>query len=244
MIEHVPLLSILYDLYQQPRDMARFQAYLDVLLNEQKDDAELLPIVMANPMGREHLVDYIGQLLAFDAESIAQQAIDEAAQTLTIEHDYRHGLTVLDDAKGGWTQRAVTDANMRFNIQIPPKRAWISTGLWATDQPSPAQVRGQVMMSLYRVQHVQIYGNASTLAQMLFQEGMAGRYAQWSTTLDEEELAYSRAVIDDYLSSSDYSVLIPALYGDQTARELGYTPLGLSAQAGLEVAISMYRISE
>lgn len=242
MIEHVPLLDILYNLYQQPRDMARFQAYLDTLLNDQKDDADLLPLVLANPMGREHLVEMIGQMLAFDAESIAKQALEEAWRDLNIPFTgYRHGLTVADDVKGGWTQRTITDFNQRFQIVVPAKRAWVITALWAgDDRPTPERIRQAVLMSIYRIHHIREHGQALTLKAMLFQEGMASRYAGVQTTLDHEDLTYTQSIVDEYLMTDDYSIIIAALYGDQSARALGYSPLGLSPNAGLELAIYLF----
>ena len=48
---------------------------------------------------------------------------------------------------------------------------------------------------------------------------------------------YSRAVIEPFLPSLEQPVQFACLYGDAAAREVGYTPLGLSANAGFEVAL-------
>jgi hypothetical protein len=39
------------------------------------------------------------------------------------------------------------------------------------------------------------------------------------------------------LNETDQPTVIPALFGDAAANQLGYTPLGLSARAGLALAL-------
>ena len=43
-------------------------------------------------------------------------------------------------------------------------------------------------------------------------------------------------VLEPYLDETEPAVIIPALFGDQAARRLGQTPLGLSDGAGLALA--------
>lgn len=56
-------------------------------------------------------------------------------------------------------------------------------------------------------------------------------------TIDSDEIAYTRAVIDPYLEADDMAIVVASLFGDGAARSLGFKPLGLSRNAGLELAL-------
>jgi hypothetical protein len=74
---------------------------------------------------------------------------------------------------------------------------------------------------------------------MMRQEGLAAVFAGASEpTLDAEEIVYSREIIAPYLDSADLPTLFACLYGDEAARSVGYTPLGLSPRAGYAVALA------
>ena len=63
------------------------------------------------------------------------------------------------------------------------------------------------------------------------------RMANASTpALDADDLAYTREVLAPLLDADDKPTLVAALFGDDAARDLGYTPLGLSRNAGLALA--------
>ena len=55
--------------------------------------------------------------------------------------------------------------------------------------------------------------------------------------LDADDLAYTREVIAPYLDTKDYSTIIACLFGDEAARSLGYSPMGLSQRAGFALAL-------
>ncbi len=55
--------------------------------------------------------------------------------------------------------------------------------------------------------------------------------------LDEEDLDYTREVVTPYLDASDMRTAIECLFGDAAGRTLGFTPRGLSAWAGLALAL-------
>jgi hypothetical protein len=100
-LEFVPLLQIQRDLHGMPRGMERFREYLRVMLNEQGTDVRLPPLVMMNPMGKDHVTTLLDALLALDAEGAARRAVDEAATRLRdLTGTYKIGLVIADDAMG------------------------------------------------------------------------------------------------------------------------------------------------
>src|SRR5262245_42014447 len=105
-VEYVPLLQIARELYRMPRDMTRCQEYLRTLRAPSGNDVSIPPLVALNPMARDHVPRLIDQYLVLDADVIAQAAVREAEPSLgSLTDDYKLGLVVLDDLKGGWTNR-------------------------------------------------------------------------------------------------------------------------------------------
>ena len=99
-------------------------------------------------------------------------------------------------------------------------------------------MREAVTTTLHRLAHIQRQGYAHMLRHMLAQEGSAMAQAGATTpSLDAEDLAYTHEVLADYLDAVHEPILLPALFGDPAAHELGYTPLGLSPRAGLALAL-------
>lgn len=248
-IEHVPLLQIQYDLHQLPRNMERFQEYLRTIVNDAGDDLELAPLVSMNPMGREHVSERLAELLALDADTFASEVAKEATARLMEEPvAFRHGLVIVDDVRGGWTNRYSTDASQRIDVAPAdptksttapqPRHSWISTMLWVSETPSLERIRQSMLVNIYRTVYLRHHGRAETLGELLAQEGAAAAFAEIGPHLDADDLEYSRIILEPLLGESDYPTLFAALYGDEAARTLGYAPLGFSHRAGLAVAVA------
>jgi hypothetical protein len=95
-----------------------------------------------------------------------------------------------------------------------------------------------VSAAIYRLAYMQKHGYAQTLDAMLKQEGYAMAMAGMTTPrLAADDLEYTRTILQEYREQGGEPIVIPALFGDPAAHELGYTPLGLSPQAGLALAL-------
>jgi len=153
--------------------------------------------------------------------------------------EYRACLVVSDDLKGGWTNRYTSEYSYRFEQRAYYRRAWLAATLWTSEQYDTALVREELLQCVYRVAYVQRHGPPRTLGEMLAQESYAMRGAGSTTpSLDEDDAAYTREVLCEYMSATDRATLIAALFGDAAARDLGYEPLGLSPRAGLALAVA------
>ena len=119
------------------------------------------------------------------------------------------------------------------------KRGWIAGVLW-TSEPADAQViREELQSAIFRTVWIQEHGPAHTLREMLAQESFAMRNASCTQPkLDEEDLAYTREILEPLLDASDRPTVMSALFGDPAAHSLGYRPLGLSDRAGLALALA------
>ena len=56
-LTYVPLLATLRAVYAVPRGRERFETYLKTVLAKDRADVELLPLLAANPMAKEHVTD-------------------------------------------------------------------------------------------------------------------------------------------------------------------------------------------
>jgi hypothetical protein len=219
------------------------------MVNTEGDDLELAPLVSMNPMGREHMAARLDELLALGAEQIgAEVAAEATARLAEWPGSFRHGFVIVDDLRGGWTNRYTTDAGQRIGVGAAAKSKsiaangsrhnWISTMLWVSETPNAEQLRQAVLVNIYRSGYLQRHGVAQTLGEIMMQEGAAAAFAGIQPHLDADDLAYSREVLRPLLGESAFPICMAALYGDEAARTLGYEPLGLSDRAGLAVAVA------
>lgn len=242
-IEFVPLLQLARELHDLPRGMERFQTYLATITGGADDDVALPPLISMNPMGREHVAARLDEWIAMGAEDVARTATIEAAQELAdVPADLKLGLVIVDDLRGGWTNRYFSEFNFRFGTANSIKRAWIAVPLWVSEAPSRAAIRAAVRAAIYRAAYVLRHHQAQRLGQMLAQEGLTAIFAEpYAPPLTDEELAYVREVIRPHLEATEWSVVFPCLYGDPVASALGYEQLGLPDRAGFAVADAVAR---
>jgi hypothetical protein len=245
-IKHIPLLKIQLELHEKPRDMARFWDYLRTIfggdVSEENDIPQLVPLIAMNPMGRTHVNERLMQWLALGAEEIAAAAVADAQAKLSltfadVQDDYQHGLVIIDDLGGAWSNRFVGETGRVAEVKLNKYR-WFSSGIFVSSTPTPTLVRQNVLSGIYRTLYLDRHGAPKSLRQMMAQEGQVGVFAGIPPQIDVDDLDYSREVLQPYLDSEDYPTCMAALFGDEAARTLGYPPLGLSAYAGIAVAIA------
>ena len=234
----MPLLHVQRGLYRIPRGPERFRAYLETMVDPQTRDLEL-PLVVMNPMGKDHVPALLDRLLELDADGVAARAVAEAMPRLArMGGEFKVTLVVADDASGGWTNRYFSEFSHRFETKPYHKRGWLVGILWTSEAPSAQTVREETLTTLYRAAHIERHGFARTLREMLAQEGFAMAMAGCAQpSLDADELAYAREVIAPHLDARDQPTLMACLFGDKAADSLGYKPLRLSERAGLALAL-------
>ena len=251
-LEYLPLLAVQRDLYRLPRGPERFRAYLSAMIDPATGDLRL-PLTAMNPMGKDHVPELLDRLLALDADGEGARAMMEAEGALEGRLDgHRVSLVVCDDAMGGWTNRFATEFDHRFRQGTLYRRGFVVALLWTSEAPALAVVREEVTRCVSRVVYVEQHGEARTLGEMLAQEGHVAKMAGWAgglgvspivtaartPVLDPDDLAYTREVLGPHLRCEERPVIMAALFGDEAATELGYRPLGLSARAGLALALA------
>ncbi len=247
---YISTLPTLHQLYSMPRDMTRFNWYIDVMTRtnaEGKTDI-VMPIGGVNPMGREHCLEAVDRLMAMDADGVAAHTAHEAEQILGCNLDgAKVFINLLDDVRGGWTQRHFSEAGYRYSsedvMRANRERRFVLVALWASEVErfSPERVRQQTLDAVYRFAHMQQHGRPVTLREMMALDGAAARFAHITEpTLDADDLAYTREVLAPYLDATDTPTVMAALFGDAVAETLGYPKLGLSDRAGIALAINCH----
>ncbi len=254
-LDYVPLLRIQRDLHDLPRGMGRFQEYLRTIRSRDGNGLELPPLVIMNPMGKEHVAERLDALLAMDADGIGARVAEEASARLAdVPEDFKATLVIADDLMGAGTNRFDCEYQFRFGPDrlrprgpatpgdSPPPRwsehHWITGVLWSSEVPSEPAVREALLTVAHRVAYVQRHGPARTLREMLAQEGHVMAMAGCTEPeLDAEDFAYTREVLTGFLDADDKRTAIECLFGDAAARTLGFTPRGLSPWAGLALAL-------
>ena len=251
-LDYVPLLRVQRELHGIPRRMGRFGQYLRTIGGRDGGCLELPPLVLMNPMGKNHVPLLLDDLLALDADGIAARAAAEASRRLADEPgEFKAALVIADDQMGGWTNRYATEFSLRFpdGGRSPGERPrwtkhfWITGVLWSSEPASERAVREAMLTAAYRATYRQRHGPARTLRDRLAQEGhvlaMAGCAGP---TLDDEDIAYTREVLAPFLDATDMRTAVECLFGDDAGRTLGFTPRGLSPWAGLALALHDARV--
>jgi hypothetical protein len=255
MLNYVPLLRVARELQGIPRGMARFRQYLRTISNEDGSDIELTPLLIMNPMGKDHVTALLDALLEMDADAIATDAAAEASARLAdVSGDFRTGLAIADDRGGGWTNRYDWEFTLRFgprplqdrfNSEAMWRRYWVTGVLWSSEAPTEQAVREAVLTAAYRLAYgFRQHGGARSIRAMMAQEGSVMAMAGCTgPVLDEDDLAYTREVLTPFLDADDKRTAIECLFGDAAGRTLGFTPRGLSPWAGLALALHDARTS-
>jgi hypothetical protein len=238
-LEYVPLLRVQRSLHDLPRGPSRFRAYLDVMLTETRDRPRFPPLVMANPMAKEHVTTLLDALLALDADGEAARAVAATADRFgDLPGEFKVSLVVIDDAGGGWTSRPAIEFGQTCDGEATRKFGWLTCPIWSSEPASARACREAMGTTVFRYAYRERNGSPRTLRERLAQEGFALAMAgSVSPRLEPDDLTYSREVIEPFLDATDMATCIECLYGDTAARSLGFTPRGLSDRAGLALAL-------
>ena len=209
-------------LYQMPRTFERFQAYLNLVRVD--TGTEALPLSKLNPMAKEHALAYVERLLALDAEGQVFAAAQDAAAQLAGDDVLNVLLVLMDDAKGGWTNRAFSEFAHQYENKYEVAHGWATVVIWTAEEPTPALLRMRAFESIYRVIDERRRGPVRTLREILDRAIRTQRFA--GEVSPYEDAAY-RAAVEPYLDSHAAPVVMTALYGDTVGKSLGYPPLGI-----------------
>ena len=202
-----------------------------------------LPLPLFNPMGSEHVAAMLDRLIGASAEGTAGAALARVADRLSedaLGGAVRVALVVADDAGGGWTDRCLSDEQVRFQGRALRSRGWAVAVLWTGDPP-PAhgseRIAAATAEAVYRLAYQRRHGEPRLLRDRLLQEGLAARFGGApESRVAPAERDRTAAVVRRHLHSDRFATCFACLYGDAAARRAGYDALGLAPWAGLAFA--------
>jgi hypothetical protein len=235
-VELVRCLTKVRGLYALPRTFERFQSYLNLVRVD--TGTEALPLSKLNPMAKAHALAYVEQLLALGGEDHVFAAATDAASRLAGDDTLKVLLVLMDDAKGGWTNRAFSEFAHQYENKYEIAHGWVTVVIWTAEEPTAGLLRVRAFESVYRTVDERRNGPVRTLRQILEREGRTMRFARHERRYDDATLQSIREAIEPHFDSQAAPIVFAALYGDTIAASLGYPPLGVPDRGGYELALA------
>jgi hypothetical protein len=215
--ELLPTIDVMVNLYEKPRDAARFQAYLKRLQGDSKGDL-VMPIAGFNPMAKSHLLEKLTQLKDIQAETIIKKTLLDLNKKLkpaTTAPIFKVALNILDDWQGGWTNRFTSDYDSKFKLNALIKRQFCTPIFWSSESYSDILVRQRTLETAFRTIYRWNYPKPCTLKEHVEQEKFAAQesHVTFAKNLD----FYTK-----HCESDSYHIIFNFLYGDEASVSLGF----------------------
>jgi hypothetical protein len=221
--ELLPTIDIMVHLYEQPRDAARFQAYLKLLQGDKKSDLTL-PISGFNPMAKPHLLEKLSELKAIQAETIIEKTLFDLNQRVKLVKKslvFKVALNVLDDWKGGWTNRFTSDYDSKFKINALVKRQFCTPIFWSSEPYSEVLVRQRTLESAFRTIYWLQNPKPITLKDHVEQEKWVAHQSNLLFYQKSEPRFAKPDLFIKHWESDSYHLIFNFLYGDEASESLG-----------------------
>ncbi len=181
----IPILNQIEQLYQAPKNRARFEEYLYLLQGNSKEDL-ILPIAGYNPMAGKKALHKLKALQDVQAENIAQDCIDrineEVKDLAAIE--FKLVLNLVDDVGGAWSNFYVTDYKNKFEADALTKRRFCTPLFWTSENYTTNLILKRIEAAIFRTIYNFKYGKLTSLQSLLEQE----IYVQQSIKTNQTEI--------------------------------------------------------
>ena len=199
-------------------------------------------IVPYNPMAGDAALETVNALIVLDAESIAVRAAQDVANECQYAGEITLALAVR--STGLWTDRVATEVDERVTGKPrTPHRGVIS--IWSREESSASDVAREAAAEAVRIMWHAQHGSADTLTRVLACEGIAyalaerqGTSSRYDMPAAPEETVAVMEAFDVLGDTTQASEIAGVMYGDETARAMGWTPLGLAKYAGYRWALA------
>lgn len=202
---------------------ARFEAYVAAAASGE-------PIHGYNPMTSEPVLTTVEALLAHDAEGRLAVVANTTAAAIGATADLSMHFTVA--TPGMWTDRLATEVEHRLLGHDPGAVLW-----WSGDEVTAAALDAEIVAQTVRLVRTTRSGVPTTLSAAVDQEGSALAMAGWPGQLTDRA-ADALAVLG---GDTSLSSMVAFLYGDRSARAMGFTPLGMAESEGYAHAAALCR---
>ena len=218
------------ELYQKPRNLDRFDDYLNKLHGNGKKDL-LIPLGGFNPMAKEHVYKKLEELKSIGAEEIMQQTligINEAVAGYSNPTVFKVSLTLSDDVGGAWTNRYTADYDGKFSINALVKRNFCTPVFWSGEDYDARLVEERtqeyVFRTIYNLDHPE---KPVSLKDHVDQELFVAKRVNYTRPPVGIDYIALDSFNRQHADSDDYHVIFNFLYGDAASEDLGFTPYGI-----------------
>ncbi|MGV3710553.1 MAG: hypothetical protein ACO1Q7_17110 [Gemmatimonas sp.] len=240
-----PTLATMAAIYALPRDGGpkgpRFAAYVARTPTE-------WGLVPYNPMAGDAALESVASLLALDAEAVALQAATEAATSCAYTDALVLAIAVR--SKGLWTDRIATEVDERVTGKPRVMHQGVIS-LWSREESTRETVVRESVAEAVRVMWHAQHGVADTLGRVLACEGLAYALAElqlrasahvspsaFSAAITPEDSVTVIEALEVLGDTRQAGEIAGVLYGDDAAREMGWTTLGVPPFAGYRWAVA------
>jgi hypothetical protein len=230
--ELLPILDIMIDLYKKPRSHERFQEYLFSLQGDKKGEL-LLPIMGFNPMAKEHILNKIFELKDLEIENIMSEALidlNKKVKSKYGEQNFKIAFNLLDDLKGSWTNRFVSDYDNKFKIGGLINRHFCTPIFWASEDYSKEKIRTRTLEYSYRTLYWLTNRSPSKLNEHVEQERFIAQELGFKNNIEESEYL----ILDDFYKNNqhqdNYNLIFNFFYGNEASKSFGFPTFGLDSK--------------
>ena len=237
-LTYVPLLATLRAVYAIPRGREHFETYLNTVLNKDRSDIGLLPLLAANPMAKEHVTALLDDLLAGAPRGIGAgdrrgcRPAGGPARRVPGGPDRVPTTSRAGGPTGTPTSSTSGSGTARQQAVLGPDRRVVE------QRAAGGAVREAVLTAIYRTAlHAAARGPDEPAGHADPGGPGDGPGRLPGPTLDAEDIEYTREVLDPDLDATDKRTIMECLFGDGPGSTLGFSPRGLSPWAGLAVAL-------
>jgi hypothetical protein len=234
LFELLPTIDIMLALYQKPRSMERFKEYIQLLQGGTKGDLAF-PITGFNPMAKEHVVQKLTELKEIGAEKIIEQTLKEISTKFPSPGNpavFKVALNLMDDLKGGWTNRYTSDYDSKFKLNALIKRHFCTPIFWTSEKYTQELITERVTEYLLRTIYWFTASKPQTLKDHIEQEKFVAKHKNKSNPGNEPAIDFT--TVDTFYSehkdSDNYHIIFNFLYGDEASRSLEFPHYGIPGQ--------------
>lgn len=228
--ELVPILNKMRELYRLPRDLNRFEEFLNTLVESSDSDIQI-PIIGYNPMAKEHILDRLQELISMNAEKTASEALVKLNKKyISVHSDQKFQVFIIlsDDMSGHWPDRNSSDYDSKFRVRPLIKRHFCTPFFWCSEKFDSDMIQTRITEYAERTYYLLDHPDPETLEEHIQMEESisAGRNSRLNEIL--QGTSRIQGIYEAHRKSTEKSVIFNFLYGDEAASRMGYEMMNLN----------------
>jgi hypothetical protein len=237
--ELLPTIDLMYELYEKPRSIERFNEYLKTLQGDSKGEL-IMPVGGFNPMAKEHILDKLTTLKNLSAEKIMQEALADLNQKFknkASERTFKVALNLSDDLKGGWTNRYTSDYDSKFKINALVQRGFCTPIFWTSESFYSDLIQERTLEYAYRTIYWLDKPKPLTLEAHLAQEIFVAQNINYANQVMPSDFSKTEKFFKQNMNSDNYQLIFNFFYGDEASQSLAFVTYGIAEEInGFEYA--------